>query len=84
MLRTLKPSSLLWLVKRRLMDSSGAVEQTSNANQVDMYLQVWWSNMKYAEFFGDSFLVLKKEEKFISIYIFIYLIAIFFGSSMRR
>lgn len=37
------------------MDSNGAVEQTSKANQVDMYLEVWWRNMKQAEFLEIRF-----------------------------
>lgn len=39
-LSALKPSPLLCLVKRRLIDWNGAVEQTSKMNQEDKYLNV--------------------------------------------
>jgi hypothetical protein len=68
-------------MKRRLMDSSGAVEQISKANQVDMYLHVLCRNMKVRRVFSTFILVLKEEKFYIYIY---HLIAIFFGSSMRR
>lgn len=38
MLRSLKVSSLMLFVRRRARNCNGAVEQTSNINQVDMYL----------------------------------------------